>query len=344
MSLEPNTRIARCIQFLAYDYDSDFDKNAFYRRVVGIVGVNGIISLINRRKTPTVKSLLDGLLLIVAIPLLRKKIRQKHTSWLLGFLIGLSQLKVQLPHWIVAYWTVESVVDRIKLWVDFNSISKRRWVFLRQLTVSALIPVLYHRNISKGRLYKILFENRKPWKDFLLLFVTWNIVKTYKSVKSILSKEKAEKSNVKSSSMKFDAEVNESQSQQSSMTKMLMQRLEELNELSDSKSSGSIKERVYGYFFSDNFMKCVKWTIWRQAVMLIFNGQHSKCLKPVHKSTIIMLSFILLSDPQPLDVNWELLKYLGRTTLAQELSRVPQYQKPIIFGALNLSYFTRNPI
>ncbi|QEU62514.1 hypothetical protein KDRO_F04430 [Kluyveromyces lactis] len=344
MTLNPNTRLARFIRFLVYDYDSEIDRNALYRRIVGVIGVNGFIALLKKHRKVTASSLFDGLPIVVAIPLLRRIIRQRHASWFLGLTIGLSQLKAKLPHWIVSYWTVESVVDQIKLWVDYSSISERRWILLRQLAASLLIPILYHRNQSKGRLYRILFESRKPWKDFLLLFVAWNVVKTYKNVKSILLKEKFKKNKVNTSSMTFDSETKESQTQHGSMTRILMQRLEELNELSDKKSSGSVKERVYGYFFSDNFIKCVKWTLWRQVVMLIFNGQHSKCLKPLHKSIIIMLSFTLLSDPQHLDINWELLKYLGRSTLSQELGRIPQYQKPIIFAALSLSYLTRNPI
>lgn len=207
---------------------------------------------------------------------------------------------------------------------------------------SVLISTFFHRNSSRGRLFRILFEKRKPWKDFLLLFAAWNLGKVYQSAKHILLKEKIENQKSDHLSVAINVETKEMQSHQSSMTQLLIKRLEELNELSNKNSRASLKERFYGFIFGDNFMKCLKWTIWRQLVAIVYNGKHGKCLKPFHKSVMIMLTFTVLNGTEPLNVNWAIVKYLGRSTLAEELNRLPSYQKPVIFGALNLAYFTRN--
>ena len=346
MVLCKKQRLSKIEQFLGYEYGNstaEFDATAACRRLVGVLGVNGVLALIKRVKVLDTKSLVDGLPLVVAIPLLRKITkRDDFVSWILGLGIGLTQLKRQVPHWFVASLSIESLSKLFRCYVNMDCISERRWIILRQIAVSILLPIFYHRNLTKGRLYRILFEKRSPWKDFALLFAVWNLVKVYQNIKKVIFKKKTEKNhNRNSSPLSLDSDAPETRTHYNLMTRMLIQRLEDLNELSGKQSRATLKELVCGFFFSDNFIKYVKWTLWRQIIMLIFNGKHSKCLKPFHKSTIIMLSFMLLSDPQPLDINWPLVKQLVRSTLSEELRRIPQYQKPILFAALNVSYLTK---
>lgn len=345
MTREQNARLARVIRLLSMEDHENIDIKTICRRIAGIIGVNGVLSLFNKTtdKYSKLKSLLDGVLLATSIPCLREITGQKELSWTLGLAIGLLRLNRNVPTWFVSYFFIEAVVDEVKLWIRYDAVNEKHWIRLRQVITSILIPIFYGRSLSRGRLHWILFGKRSIWKDFFLLFAAWNTAKTYQTLKRLLMKEKKGNVNERRSSMVLTETSNRANVHQGTMTQLLMRRLDELNELSAKGSRTPLIERVYGFFFGDQLFKCVKWTIWRQMLGSVFNGRHAKCLRPFHKAIIIMLTFVFLDGGDPLNINWALLKYLSRSTLSQELARIPKCQKALLFTSLNLSYY-RAPV